>query len=54
MIAPIKKLPRSLTASLHLAAKENQTSPPADMTIPNGATSDAIDDVIDFSELEAK
>lgn len=53
-IAPIRELPRSLTASSHPATKEDWASSSADMAIPNGPTSEAIDDAIDFSDLEAK
>ena len=34
--------------------KKDYTSLSADMAIPNGTTSDSIDNTIDFSDLEAK
>ena len=38
----------------HLTTKKGWTSSSAGMAIPNGTTSDNIDDDIDFSDLEAK
>lgn len=54
LITPIIKLPRSPTAPSHPVTKEVWTSSCADMAIPNGPASEAIDDTIDFSDLEAK
>ena len=54
VITPIKKLPRPLSASSHLATKKDWASLFVDMAIQNGTTSDAIDDTLDFSDLEAK